>query len=413
MRILIVNHEFPPVGGGAATASREMAAGMATRGHKVRVLTGAHKSLPSVERRDGYDVYRLPALRRSAHRSSAIEILSFGLTGMAPALSHFRKFRPDVCIAFFGLPAGLIAAVGRTLFGVPYVVSLRGGDVPGFAGVGPYARLALPLILPVWKGASAVVANSPQLQRMAGSTATRIGREVSYIPNGVDLRRFRRKRRWDPSGAIRALFVGRLATEKGLETLLRSLALLRQDTRARLQLTIVGDGPLRKHLESLAGRIAPAAVSFQGWRARDELPAIYASADLLVLPSLMEGMPNVVLEAMATGLGIVATNVGGSRELVRNGENGLLAQPGSVRAMATALSVALQNKVRLARWGEASSVLAKEYGWDAVVDQYLKLFEKAAARGETLVSSADGQGQDGAPATSRRDEFLRAAARER
>lgn len=111
----------------------------------------------------------------------------------------------------------------------------------------------------------------------------------------------------------------------------------------------------------------------------------------------MEGMPNVVLEAMAAGLAVVATDVGGSRVLVRDGENGLLVQPGSPEALATALSGAIQNRERLAHWGKASARLAQAFGWDRVVEQYLAL-ATAAAGGKT--PPPDGQTRGSSPPSS-------------
>lgn len=380
MRIFIVNHEFPPVGGGAATAAREIAAGIASRGHQVRVLTGAFGGLPRRERVDGYEVFRLLTIRHSLHESTAAEILSFGILGLVPALAHFRRFRPQVCIAFFGVPSGIIALAARALWNVPYIVSLRGGDVPGFAGVGPFTNLALPIIYPIWKQASAVVANSPQLRELALVNASRIGRDVLYIPNGVKLESFRGHRGQKSRQEVHALFVGRLAVQKGLAILVQSLGLLSEREQAQLRLTLVGDGPLRSSLEESAARLAPGRVEFLGWQPRHKLPSIYAGADLLVLPSLMEGMPNVVLEAMAAGLAIVASNVGGSRELVRDGENGLLVEPGSPEALAAALSDAIGDRRRLAQWGRASEKLVEAYSWDRVVEQYLALADGAANR---------------------------------
>lgn len=379
MRILILNHEFPPVGGGAATACRAIAMRMAGRGHRVRVLTGAFDGLPTHEL-NGFETYRIPAVRRSLYRSTPPEMLTFAVLGLGPALGHYQRFRPHVAIAFFGVPAGVIALAGRAVYRVPYIVSLRGGDVPGYAGIGPWAALGTPLLYPVWRNAHAIVANSAGLRDLALRMARRLGRDVLSIPNGVDIERFEISGRPSPDGALRLLFVGRLAPEKGLDVLLQALESLSEGQRSQLRLTVVGDGPLRARLEASTRRLLPGQVKHLGWRPRDELPAIYVGSQVLVLPSLMEGMPNVMLEAMAAGLPVIATRVGGCPELVSDGENGLLVEPGSPPALAAAISAVLARKDSLQEWGTASRRRVAAFSWDAVVDGYLALAETAAGR---------------------------------
>ena len=118
-----------------------------------------------------------------------------------------------------------------------------------------------------------------------------------------------------------------------------------------------------------------------GWQPRDRLPSLYASADVLVLPSREEGMPTVVLEAMASGLPIIMTEVGGARQLVHNGNNGLIVAPiGSPGALAAALSRVLKEKHRLPEWGESSVRRAALFSWDRTAEQYLSLAETVAAK---------------------------------
>jgi len=378
LRIIVISHEFPPVGGGAATLAKEIGEGIAKKGHAVRVLTASFNGLPNGERVGNLQVFRLPAIRLFSDRSIPPEMLSFALLGLGPALNHFTTFRPHLCLTFFAVPNGLISLAGRLVSGTPYVLCLVGADVPGFAGVGPYPNLALPLTYPIWKGASALVANSPHLQRLALRTASRLGQDVAYIPGGVELDRFQRHQRRAPGQELRLLSVARLAPQKGLEVLLEALACLPEAERSRVSLTVVGDGPLRPRLEALATRGLSGRVRFLGWQPRDELPSIYTSADVFVLPSLEEGMPTVVLEAMASGLPIVMTDVGGARELVQDDENGLVVTPGSSAALAGALFQVIERQGRLTEWGEASVRRVESFSWERVAGQYLSLAERIA-----------------------------------
>ena len=133
------------------------------------------------------------------------------------------------------------------------------------------------------------------------------------------------------------LFVGRLAAVKGLPVLLQALALARQ-TRPDLHLTVVGDGPDRAALQAEA---AGAPVSFVGAKSQSQVAGLLALADALVLPSFAEGVPVVLMEAMAAGLPVVATRIAGIPELVEHGVSGLLVAPGDAEALAGAILAVL------------------------------------------------------------------------
>jgi glycosyltransferase involved in cell wall biosynthesis len=173
------------------------------------------------------------------------------------------------------------------------------------------------------------------------------------------------------------LFVGRLSTQKGVSVLLDALALV----PARWHLRIVGDGPERASLTAQAARLGIAErVTFHGWAQREELPALYRAADVFVFPSLDEGMPNVVLEALASGLPIVATRIAGNDQLVLPGENGTLVPPSDPHAFAAALAPLLTDPAARQRMAARSRALATErYSWASSAGKYDALFQSIAA----------------------------------
>jgi glycosyltransferase involved in cell wall biosynthesis len=183
-------------------------------------------------------------------------------------------------------------------------------------------------------------------------------------------------------GAVRLLFVGRCVEQKGLPVLLDALGCLRA-TRGLppVQLDVVGDGPRRQAWQAQAGRLGLAdQVQFHGWAARPALPAWYRRAHLFVFPSFEEGMPNALLEALASGLPLLATDIYGNRALVRPGENGLLVPPGDAAALAQALATLLADPAGRAAMGQASRRLATQYGWAAVAEAYHALLRSAQTR---------------------------------
>ena len=165
----------------------------------------------------------------------------------------------------------------------------------------------------------------------------------------------------DDDGRFRVLSVGRLVPAKGHGVLLEAAALAARNG-VRLHLTIVGDGPRRERLAALARELGIAEhVTFAGAVSQDALPAMFAAADAFCLPSFAEGLPVVLMEAMATGLPAVTTGVMGIPELVRDGENGVLVPPGRADLVADALGRLARDpelRARLGRAGRARVVEA-------------------------------------------------------
>jgi glycosyltransferase involved in cell wall biosynthesis len=173
----------------------------------------------------------------------------------------------------------------------------------------------------------------------------------------------------------RVLIVGQLARRKGHEVLLRAL----RQSRHRPHLTIVGDGPERARLERLAAILGLSSrVTFAGARGQDEVPGFYASATLFCLPSFQEGVPVVLMEAMARGIPVIATRVMGVPELVEDGESGVLVSPGRADELAAAIDALLDDPERAAVMGRAGRerVLAR-YDLEHNVREMARLFEAA------------------------------------
>ena len=381
MRILAINYEFPPLGGGAGNATACLAREWAANGHDVEILTGGFRGLPDVQDLDGYTVRRIRSPRRHQGQCSVAEMCSFLALSLVPALRRGSAFRPDVAIAFFSIPSGPATWLLKAALGVPYIVSLRGGDVPGFdaRNMGQMHAVTAPITSVIWRDASAVVANSAGLRDLAGAFAPDL--PIAEIPNGVDTHRFSPAVKRAPhDGPVELLFVGRLARQKGLDVLIEALAQLPD---AAWRLRIAGDGPERAPLESLARRRGLAArVVFHGWAQRDELPELYRSSDVFVFPSNDEGMPNVLLEALACGLPVVATRVAGNEQLVLE-QNGILVPPRDPVAFAAALATLLNDADVRAQMGDSSRKLASEnYAWSAPARAYETIFREAIARNE-------------------------------
>lgn len=369
----LVNYEYPPVGGGGGNATQQIGRALAKRGARVVVLTAAQGNLARRENDRGVEVTRIWAARRRQDRCSVFEMLVFLTRVLMVAPGMARQCKADAALIFFGLPTGPIGWWMKKLRGLPYIISLQGGDVPGFLGdeLALQHQVSGPIITHIWRAAFAVIANSTGLATLARRHAPDIN--IDVIPAGADLNAVKPASSPTLEGSLRFLFVGRLVRQKGLDVLFRALATLKDQTDWTL--TIVGEGPLRDELASSASNLGIAdQVVFRGWLQREHLPAAYEQADVFVLPSRGEGMSNAMLEAMAAGLPVIGSEVAGLDEVVEDGKTGLLVPPEDVAALAVALRTVVDDRGHAFALGQAARIrVEKHFSWDQAAESYLSL----------------------------------------
>ncbi len=210
--------------------------------------------------------------------------------------------------------------------------------------------------------------------------------EYRIIPNGVDTDRFSpnliSREREDGEKII--LFVGRLDKRKGAHLAIESFPLIKKRF-PKTRLLIVGQGPEERSLLPLVKKIDPKRINFLGYVSRKELPSFYASCDVYISPALGgESQGIVLLEAMACGKPVVASNIEGYREVVTDGENGLLFNPKRVDELAEKVSLILKDGEFAKILGERARKRAEEYSWKRIAkrieEYYLELLEKAKGR---------------------------------
>lgn len=252
-----------------------------------------------------------------------------------------RRQNIDVILASWAYPDGAAAVLLGALLGIPVVIKLHGSDI-NVIGQRPVVRAHLRRIFP---RAAAIVAVSRALGE--GAIALGAPRERTHtVANGIDKSRFSPRDRRASRRAVglpedgRILtFVGRLEREKGLFDLLEAFASVAR-TRSDVTLVLVGDGPRRAEIEALA-RPWGDRVRVLGVRPHEEIAHYVGAADVVTLPSWNEGTPNAVLEALASGRRVVATDVGGIPDIVHSRELGLLVPAREPQKLATALGEAL------------------------------------------------------------------------
>lgn len=373
MDVLLLNDEFPPLGGGAANACRYLLEEMAELDINIDLVTSSPSRRFECEKiGQSIIVYKLAVAKRNIHSWTRREILTYSWRARGFIQKLLRAKRYDLCHAFFGVPCGAIAYLFRKE--MPYIVSLRGSDVPGFNPRFSLLYVFLkPVIRKVWRDAEAVIANSDGLRELAYETDPECQMDVIF--NGVDTDQFRRASDKENKNVLRILCVSRLIRRKNIHNLLRSLPQLRARFGAIFEVWVVGEGPQEAELRGIAEQFGVAdMVTFKGYVRHSSLPDIYSNSDIFVLPSMNEGMSNAVLEAMACGLPIVTTDTGGTRELIRG--NGLVIPRGDPAVIANAIGELMENPLLRTRMGERSAKLAAQFTWRAAAEGYQEIYEK-------------------------------------
>ncbi len=371
------NHEFPPIGGGGGWVSYFLGKHFAAAGHDVHLITSQFRGCPREEEVEGFHVHRVRALRKNRDVCAVHEMLTYAVSSSVYGLRFAKRFKPDIVQVFFGIPAGGGAYLLKKFRNVPYVVFLGGRDVPRRNPDPPYYRwLYLPLkpiIRSIWSNASIVVACSAGLRELAQKTAPDV--KMRVIPDGLDLGSFEPAPRKPCLERVRILTIGRLIPRKGFQFLIRAIPEIVENAVHNFEIEIVGDGPYQKDLLKLANQLdVTKYIRFAGSVSYSELPQKYREADIFILPSLAEGMPLVVLEAMGTGLPIVASRVQGIEELVVEDVNGALFDPGDAIGLARSLVKLINAGQGRVEMGNVSVERVKPYDWKNISAAYLTLY---------------------------------------
>ena len=185
MKILVISHEYPPIGGGGGQVVADVCTQLASRGHQVYVLTALFGDLPRMDVQGNLTIERIPSCRTQAYRAGFMTMACFILKAIGHGSRIIRRFKPDVIQAHFAVPAGAAAYVLSSLFRVPYVITAHGGDVPGGAPqkTDKWFRLVLPFTRPFWKKAARVISVSEQTRRFA---LQHYPVDIQVVPNGID-----------------------------------------------------------------------------------------------------------------------------------------------------------------------------------------------------------------------------------
>lgn len=298
----------------------------------------------------------------------------FLLNFFGASLVQAIRLRPDVVHGHWVLPTGLIALLVSRMLRRPFVVTAHGSDAFSVkAGLMPAIKKFIVRRANIWTANTAVTAGAIDDFRSM--------QNCRIIPMGVDSGLFVPARKKSGDGT-RILYVGRLIKEKGVSVLLEAVAHLPDPLRSSIFLDIVGDGPDLKVLQQQARMLGiESRVSFAGSVPNEELPKIYQAASLFIGASDSEGQGVVYLEAMACGVPVIATNVGGVGEIIEHGVNGYLVAPRDPEAIAKAIVELLENDSRRLQLSDkARQQVVQHYSWESVAKRFADSYREVLAR---------------------------------
>ncbi len=371
MKILVICHEHPPVGGGAGMAASNIARKLVDFGHTVHFVTTLYGGQKRSEQLNGYDICRIDIGRKYNYRSSVWEWMKFMIFGTMFTRSLILRNRPDYIFAFFTLPAGFIAVTLKIMLNVPVLVSIRGQDLPGFCPeeYRLHHIFASPLFKYIWKKSNVVVVQSKrQLKKLVDYKIS----NLNYSPNGVDSNFFKPHYKKEHSDSVTILYSGRLTLQKNICWFILIFNRLKNKINRKVKFIIVGDGFEKKKLIKLVKELSlDSSVCFYPWCNRDEMLLWYQQSDIYVLPSLDEGMPNSITEAMACGLAVVATRVSGTEELINHGDDGFLAEIDDAVAFENYLTILISDDAKREIICQNARLRSLNRSWGDVANKYI------------------------------------------
>lgn len=372
MKILVLSHEYPPIGGGGGMVAKDLALGLAARGHHLVILTTKVDGLEEDPQIENMRVERIATFRKSAFKAGLLDMAAYNLAALFHGASLVRKWKPDVIHAHFAVPAGAVALLLSAVFKVPYVVTAHLGDVPGAvpSKTENWFRWIFPFTHAIWKNAATVIAVSEFTRQLA---LRHYEVPIQVIHNGVDLPFLDLPTTPpDASQPVRLMFAGRFAEQKNPAHLVQALAPLRE---LNWVCNMMGDGPLYEQIKAQVKELGmQGKFVFFGWVTPEQVKAAFTQNDILILPSSSEGLSVVGVQALANGLVMVLSNAGGNPELV-NGENGELFEVGNIAELTTALRKYISDHKALLDARHKSVEFSRKFELEKIVAQYEKAFQ--------------------------------------
>ena len=374
-KLLMLNYEFPPLGGGGGRVSLSLAKGFKQKEYEVDVITSRYDGLPKLETVDGINIHRVSIWGRQKKQTATfLSMFFFLFTALLCGLRLCTKNKYDFINTHFVVPTGPLGFLLSKLFHLQNILSLHGGDIYDPSKKSSphnsiYLRWSVKFLL---NQAGRIVAQSSNTKQNA-NRYYKPRKEISVIPLSYVPFKFNPVSRMElglEKDKSYLISVGRIVKRKGFDYLIRSLEFLDDD----VELLIVGDGYEKAHLYELARKLRLIdRVHFLGEISEEQKFQYLSNSDIYVLSSLHEGFGIVLQEAMQVGLPIVSTNNGGQVDIIAHNVNGLLVEACDAEALAKAIKVLLTDNKMYQYMSVNNMEAIKKFNTDKIVNRYLEL----------------------------------------
>jgi glycosyltransferase involved in cell wall biosynthesis len=359
MRILCINYEFPPIGGGGGVACKGLAEQLVRQGHHIDIVTVGMSNLPKFEIVNGVHIHRVNGWRKNRIYIGSIEMIAMLYPMYAKARELTARYNYDINHTHFIVPSGIVSYWLKKKTNLPYVVTAHGSDVPGYNPDRFF--LQHHLIKFIWKriicNSQTTICCSNYLTNLVLKQACPVN--LAVVPNGytcqeglADLN----------SKQNIILVVTRMFKRKGVQYLIEAL----KGMNTNWEIKIAGDGPYLEELKKQAASVN-AKIEFLGFLGRKELDALYRKAKIFLFPSLRENFPMVLIEAMDAGCAVITTHAEGCSEVV--GEAALKTEPGNVVHIQNTLNQLMNDDSERIRYGNMAKQRAGELSWETIALQ--------------------------------------------
>lgn len=374
MKILLVNYEYKPQCGGAGLGTYNLAYSLNKMGHEVSIIVGWDYKFGNPEIIPGVNTYIIKLKKKNIHQSTAVGLLKFVIKGIAEIRKITTAKQFDIIQFYFSVPTGILK------FGIkgniPYVVSLRGMDIPGFRN-DKYR-----FISNITRGINRNVINDAtavtSLSKEAGDIFLRFmpGASVTIIPNSVDYEQYVQKTDYKKE-IRRFVAVSRLTGFKKLDLMIEAFSRI-HEKYPQVTLDIYGEGKDRIMLESQIEKLkAQDYVKLKGYANRQKLIELLPRYDVFSLMSIGDSFGIVFIEAMSCGLPILCARAGGPVDIVRHGESGILVEPDNIEDTIRGIEYCINHADKMEAFGrEGRKMVEEKYSRESIAMHHIELYSK-------------------------------------
>lgn len=364
MKILVLNYEFPPLGGGAAPVARDVSIQLCKQGHEVTVVTMGYKDLPFYEELQGVKIYRLKCWRRKKSSCMPWEQCTYLLAVRHFMKKHIQMHTYDICHTHFIIPTGEVANWLKKKYKIPYIITAHGSDVEGHN-----QKITMKVMHRVLRNSwQKIVRNSERVIAPSQYLLDLMNHnypcgKYRYIPNGIKWDRWHELAKPE-NKEKRILVMGRLQKFKNVQMILQALAQVKLDG---WQVDILGDGPYREKLERIAVNLElTGKVRFHGWidNGTEEQLSYIRKASLYISASQFENCPMSVIETVAAGCYPLLSDIPAHRQLIVDDQ--FFFMLGDIEGLAKKIqALIISEKINFVDVEDVS-----KYDWRNVIKQY-------------------------------------------